>query len=269
MQIVYKYYGDWTKEQVKTMKGFGIDLEKGYDNFEIFEGELHEKIKPYLIEWNYFSDRSVGTLYDKKEEDEAAFLSFVDNWTNGYPQPEDEWITCKGITYDLEQYCVECGIGLHQNAPFRLKKAPSWKKRQMFSLEWIYDELFVRKETYETLFKPLGIETWPVLLHRDGSVIEDTLQLKLPTSDIALDMTGQRFEKCHVCDRVKYIPQFAGYFPDFADGGKPKYPICKSQEYMGSGHAADKWILVSQEFRQQLIARGIKGLYAPMKPRVL
>lgn len=261
MKITYGFYTNLNKKQVAIMKGFGITLETGCDRFEIEKGELSEQIEPYMKLWN--CNKYWGTNYTKKELDAAETLEMNSSgWTNGYPQPDDtmEW---KNLTYDVTGLCSDCGTGLIQNSPFRLKRAPNWNNKQMFDIEWVYDVLFVKKETYEELLKPLGIDHWPVLLHKKETVIADTVQLKIPEGTSSLDLSNQPYELCSKCGNKKYINQIEGLFPRFTDGA-PSLPIFKSKEYCGSGHVANKWIFVSQDLRHKLIKRNIKGHYRPV-----
>ncbi len=265
MEIRYIYHGNWTVEQVKIMSTFGINLELGADSFEIDKGDLHDKVFPYMVEWDYVKRRAVGTLYNIKELNGSSILVYRNGgWINGYPQPDDthEW---QDIVYDKSAYCDNCDCGLIQKAPFRLKKAPEWKNRHAFGLEWVYDAIFVKKETYETLYKPVGIDCWPVMLHKKETVIEDTVQLKLPVSNVALDLSRQKFEQCKKCGTKKYVNQIEGFFHSFKGSVNPQFQIFKSLEDYGSGHAANKWIFVTQEMRQQIIKHGIKAQYMPVK----
>jgi len=265
MKIIYRFYTNFNQAQVDEMKLYGIDLETGHDRFDIEKGEQYEQLKLLIKKWGLDTNRAVGTLYDKKELDAADLLIYEGSWTNGYPQPEGEWISAQDITYDLSGYCRECGAGLVQHAPFRLKKPPVWKNKHTFELEWIYDELFVKRETYASLFEPLGIGCREVLLHKNGSIIEDTVQLSLPIANAALDLSRQPFEDCPSCGVRKYLNQIEGLFPGFSGEAGMKYPIQKSREYYGTGHASNKWLIITQELRQQMIRQGIRGQYSPMR----
>lgn len=264
MRIVHHFFTDCNTQQVEQLKSLGINLEVGYDSFQIEEGDVYQKIKPLMAKWGFDKNKGVGTFYNKKEIDSAELLEYGGAWINGYPQPEDNWIDSMDITYDLSKYCNKCGCGSIQKAPFRLKKRPVWRNRSAFELEWVYDEIFIKKEIYEQIFKPLGMGYWDVLLFKKNELIEDTVQLKIPTSSIALDLSKQQYEKCTQCHRIKYLNQVRGYFPNFIDNKKPKHQIQKSQEYYGSGQAADKWIIVTQELRQTMLKQGIKGIYRPL-----
>ncbi len=256
---MYHYYTDLTVNQVNKLKELGINLKVGLDTLEIEKGSLYEKIKPYLEEWGLEKDKALRTYYTKNELDEASVLIYEGSWTNGYPQPDNDWPESQ-TTYDVSRLCNECGVGKVQKEPFRLKKTPVWKSQSVFDLEWVFDELFVKKGTYETLFKPFGIDCWPVMLYKKEIIIEDTVQLKLPISNTSPDLSKQPFKQCSTCGIKKYSPQIEGLFPKIE---KPEFAICRSKEYQGFDHAADKWIFITQELRQKMIVEGIKIDYLP------
>src|SRR5437868_14125543 len=106
------------------------------------------------------------------------------------------------ITYDNSNYCEKCGIGLLQKEPFRIKEKPKWGNKKMFSLNWVFDELFVRKDFYDSLFKTIGIESEKVLLYKKDTIIEDTVQLITPKTEVSLDLEGYSFEVCKKIGRA-------------------------------------------------------------------
>jgi hypothetical protein len=264
MQIIYRYYGDWDSEQIKIMSHYGINLELGADSFEIEKGKKHDDICEHLKKWGFIKNRGVNTIYDKRELNEVDILVYTGSWTNGYPQPEEtrEWMF---DVYDTTGFCSECGCGCVQKAPFKIRRPVNWKNKHVFDLEWVHDEMFVKKEIYEQLFKPLGVCYWPVLLFKKDIILEDTVQLKIPEIAANLDLNNQRYEICGKCGRKKFINQFEGYFPGFINNQTPNIVIAKSTEYCGTGHMAFKWILLSQELRKKMTELGIRAKYMPVK----
>lgn len=260
MEIGYIYYGDWTEEQKAVLKKFGIELEPGGRGIDIVKDDNFNLLRPILEEWGYTKPDFVETLYTKKEIDNAHLLQYIGNWTNGCPQPEDGW---KELVYDTTNMCSECHMGAVQKVPFRLKRKPIWKKKNAFDLEWQYDEIFVRKDIYEIVFKPLGIEYWDVLLYKKETLIEDTVQLKLPISDVSLDLKDQRHTVCEKCGSIRYYNQIEGYFPNFITP-QPHLSICKTQEFYGHGWSCNRWIIFSQELRQVMKKNGINPSCRPV-----
>jgi hypothetical protein len=128
----------------------------------------------------------------------------------------------------------------------------------MFELAWVLDEIFVRKDIYDDYFKKIGIEYSPVLLYKKDTVIENTVQLKIPTVDIPLLLDNQPFEICSTCNRKKYSPKIKGYFPSFQKEIPSSLQIFKSSEYFGSEAAADRRIFIKIEMFKHLESLKIK-----------
>ncbi|MEI9811069.1 MAG: hypothetical protein WDO16_26050 [Bacteroidota bacterium] len=110
--------------------------------------------------------KPVISKFSEEEENNAKRLIFLSPWANGYPMPDGD-SGYQHTTYDNTAYCNTCGMGLKQRNRSRLKKTPNWSgHKRMFSLNWVYDEFFVRKDFYESLFKPIGIKSEKVLLYK-------------------------------------------------------------------------------------------------------
>lgn len=257
MKIIHRIYNEWTKPQVEILKSFGIDIKTGAYSFDIEEGEIYDKInKSYLKKWEV--ERSGGTLYNDKDIKESELLVYVSTWVNGYPQPEDV-MSYKKLTYNLYNYCHACGIGSVQKEPFRLRRAPDWGRKKMFELNWIFDEVFVKKDLYESVFRGMGLDYWPVLICKKETIIEDTIQLKIPIVENSLLLENQPFEVCKKCGRKKYDPQIMGYFPGLKKEVPEQLKIFKTSEYFGSGGAADRRILIKKEVLNRLYELNVKS----------
>src|SRR6185295_5719179 len=64
------------------------------------------------------SSDMVRTEFTKKEIDSARWLE-IGAWHNGHPQPDEDAFGYRRATYDLTDWCEQCGIGLKQKAPFQ------------------------------------------------------------------------------------------------------------------------------------------------------
>lgn len=264
MKIIYIIHNDWKKDQVKILASFGINVEVGFNRIDVEDGPLYEKIEDYLNDWEV--EKSVGTLYDKTDIKKSDLLVYVSVWPNGYPQPENVpgYIN---LTYNTDNYCKDCGIGAVQKEPFRIKKEPKWGEKKIFELNWVFDEVFVRKDIYESVFKVLGIECLPVLLTKKNTVIENTVQLIIPTiNKNPLKLQEQLYEKCKSCGEIKYSPQIKGFFPAFKDNVAASLQIFKCAEFFGSGGEAHNKIFITKELLQKLNALKIKPLVWPLAP---
>ncbi len=263
MKIIHIIYNEWTKGQVKKLLSYGITVEEGYSSFEIEEGDLYFSLKPYFAKWAV--DESFGTVYSLNDIKESKLLVYVATWVNGYPQPAetDEYLE---LTYDLTDYCNVCGIGAKQDAPFRIKKQPKWGNKKLFELEWIFDEIFVRRDVYESVFMPLGIEAIPVLLYKKDTEIDDTVQLKIPKIDIAnrLALENQPYSICENCGRKKYIHKIKGYVPGFtSDIGSLQ--IFKCNEVFGEQLLAHNKIFITSDLLKNLHSHKIKPNVWPVR----
>lgn len=263
MKIIHIIYNEWTKGQVKKLLSYGIKVEEGYDRFDIEEGDLYFSLKHLFAKWAVAE--SFGTIYNSKDVNESKLLVYVSTWVNGYPQPAetDEYLE---LTYDLTDYCNVCGIGAKQDAPFRIKKQPKWGNKKLFELEWIFDEIFVRRDVYESVFMPLGIEAIPVLLYKKDTEIDDTVQLKIPKIDIAnrLALENQPYSICENCGRKKYIHKIKGYVPGFtSDIGSLQ--IFKCNEVFGEQLLAHNKIFITSDLLKNLHSHKIKPNVWPVR----
>lgn len=255
MRIMYHVVNDWNDAQIKIMNEFGVYPTKGYNAIQI-EKEIYLKIKNYINDWT----GSEGVCYPeftKKEISESLLSVKSGRHENGYPMPDLDG-GYKELTYDLTDYCPNCGMGFKQKDAFRLKNVPPIGKKQIFGLGWVFDELFIEKSVYEEIFKPLGVKSREVLKYKQDIPFENTVQLVLDETQEKLNLEGYPTENCSVCKRYKYLAMPQGFYPMHKN---IIAPIFKSSEYFGSGALAFKKIFVSKELREKLIAKKIDKDY--------
>jgi hypothetical protein len=195
----------------------------------------------------------VTSTFSPADLDTAKFLRILAK-SGGYPQPEDnkEYLSA---TYDLSEYCARCGVGMKQNRPFRLKGPPALRDNSVLQLNWIFDECFVTHATWEAVFKPLGIEKRPAVVHRSGVEIGSAFQLDIPqVCDLKLE--GANHAECLYCGRKKYSPVFRGFLPEPV---APKSSIFKSSQWFGSGALAFNLVIVSADLYRRVKEVGLKG----------
>ena len=249
MKITYSAYSDWDEAQRKILNAHGIQTSEGYSRIDVDLTEENQEVINLLDLWRV--KKYVGSTYEKRDYDSSQLFVYVGIWENGYPMPDDD-MGYLNLTYDIDNYCPECGIGKIQKAPFRIKNKPNWGKKSMFELGWVYDEIFVRIELYESLFAGMRINYRPVLLHKTGEIIKDVVQLMLPSADSNLLLSAEHtFEVCKFCKRKKWSRQIAGFFPGF-DQLKNNPEIFKCQEYFGSGGEAHNPIVITKSLRDKL-----------------
>jgi len=243
MEIFHRFaIGAHFSEQFRAV---GVDLPESKDLilvFEIAEDDPRWRDVERLAKdiGNGGAGHTLTTKFSRSELDAAAYLSMLPSWHHGYPQPEDEFAYRKA-TYDLSDYCPVCGIGARQVAPFCFKKPPSWGRRSILQLNWVFDEYFVKPEIWESVFRPYGAECRPVVLDKTGAEIESVVQLEIPNL-VELQMGDYPFEECSTCGRKKFDPRVAGFSQLPASTASN---IFKSTQYFGSGASAFRHVLVS------------------------
>jgi hypothetical protein len=75
-------------------------------------------------------------------------------------------------------------------------------KRSILQLNWIFDEYFLARDVWTTVFEPLGIDCWPVLLHKSGEEIGSVVQLKI-SHHADLNLSESKTAACSTCGRMK------------------------------------------------------------------
>ncbi|MEN2436665.1 hypothetical protein AAH994_14710 [Weeksellaceae bacterium A-14] len=246
MKIVHRVCNNWTEKQVRKLQEYGLAFKEGeLDCKDLEENELYFNIKSLLERWEVFDVR--GVVFEKNEVLESEYSIITGYNIAGYPMPDN--LEYQKLTYNIDNWCSSCGGGLVQKSAFRLKKLPNLKNK-VFGLHWVYDELFVEKDYYEKIFKPLNIANREVMLYKGDKVIDELVQLVLPTCEDELDLVDYEYEICPICGRKKYSPMPLGFFPLQEN---PLPFIYKSKEYFGSGASANRKIFISKDLRDILI----------------
>ena len=197
----------------------------------------------------------VSTKFSKQELASAKWLELMANWHHGYPQPDEDVFGYLEGTYDLSEYCRECGTGLKQRAPFQMKGEPKWGRNGILQLNWTFDEYFVTPEVLVTVFEPHGVGYKEVLNTRETE-LKSVVQLVVER-EINIVTEGLPAETCARCGRVKYLPVTRGPSPALA--GEPAGHMVKTREYFGSGGSAHKGVLISQDLANALASENVRG----------
>lgn len=264
MKIIHKIGINPDDTQKSIFKKFGVDLTSvnGVTTVELDEDSLaYQSLKPHIIKWQLFD--AVGVLFTAEEMNAAHLFAFGGCWANGYPMPDNDG-SYKVLTYDDKDYCSECGMGLIQKEPFRLKKEPNWGNKNMFMLNWIYDEIFVKKDLFESVFRAEGLDMLPVLFYKKETVLKDTVQLIIPTTNTSLKLANYEYKICQVCNRKKYNIISNGMFPPF-EKEVTDHSLFKSKEYFGTGTNARKYIFLTADIRKQLLKYKVKINLIPFR----
>jgi len=216
----------------------------------------------------------VFSIFSHDELLKADYIRLSTNCLSQYPQPAGSGHAHYSLTMD-NKGCQSCFRGFFQINPYRITREPGWRgNNHFFSLNWVADALFIKKETWKQYFEPLGIEAFPVLKGVRGlSELQSVVQLKIDkVSDYPLDLEPYEhhdmeyyeysdmedyghlsmgyYEVCKKCSSKRYSRLSIGPFPDFK--GDTDALIFKTQEYFGWGGGSDKEIIIKPEIYRLL-----------------
>lgn len=200
------------------------------------------------LTWTEFSDA---------ERQASEWLALRGNFNHGYPLPDEDFGYLK-LTYDLSEYCEECGTGAKQVHPFRIKGEPKWGTRSVMQLYWVYGEYFVTPSLYRDVFRPAGVGSRAVLDIR-GRELESVVQLEI-TQSVEVSIEGQRVVTCTSCGRRKVLPVVRGYFPaPVAQPGGANLAT-RTEQWFGSGHEGHTEVLIARDLHKRLDAARVRGV---------
>ena len=244
-------------ERAKTFSRFGIQLTGRFDSFDIFDEDANWPEVANLIE-RYKLTKMSYTTFTKGELNQANYLDIGASGHTGYPMPDDDF-GYQSITYDSSNVCNKCWNGVVQIAPFRFRNAPSWGSKSIMQLNWVYDQFFVKPETWEEVFQPFGIGCKEVIHHRRKIVLDEVVQLDISTLvDLKMDDNEYRFEICPECGKKRYHPGLYGYYPEPAATDAAMF---KSTQVFGSGGSSFRRVMISRALYKKLLEVKFKGLY--------
>lgn len=262
MRNYYQIFNNWDASQVEALKSAEVNVATGLQKIRLYDQERFSQLEPLFKRWGAMV--TIGSEFSDDDYSSAKHLMVLPDWQTQYPQPESGFSYLQE-TYDLNDFCPSCGIGAVQKGPFRIQKDIKWSRKKSFILNWVLDQVFVSSDAYETIFAPIGIDFFPVLLHKSEKIIDGVRQLKIDTAVTDLRLGNATFERCEACARIKYQPITNDFFPAFTDASYAPL-ITRTREYYGSGKSASNWIVVSQSFRTVLLAEKINFTYHPGRP---
>ncbi|WP_257448448.1 hypothetical protein [Archangium lipolyticum] len=255
MQIIHRVSISSTPEIRSELAAMGVVV--GASGLVTFEVDESFDAWPALQQW--IARRGavdiVSTKFSKKELGDARWFALEPDWHHGYPQPDEGRLGYREATFEVSDFCEQCGIGLKQKAPFQMKSEPKWGRNGILQLHWVFDEFFVMPEVWRTVFHPNGIGCRPVL-DAKGAELKTVVQLVV-REEVGVGVEGLTAERCARCGRVKFLPVTRGAFPPPAN--EPSVRMVKTREYFGSGASAHRRVLVSQDVVQALAAEKVRG----------
>lgn len=211
------------------------------------------EVHALLVQWD--ASDFVTTEFTADEIASAPYCVLTTEFMHGYPQPEDDFGYLE-LTYDTDDFCPQCGIGLQQKAPFVMRKGPKWGKNSVAQLHWVLDEFFVKTDVWGTVFASLQLECRDVL-DKKGRVLQDVVQLQA-TERVALAIGEISAKKCEHCARRKHGIIKRGFFPSPLTA--PASPVSRSEEFFGSDHQAFNKIIVNAEVAVAIRRAKIRGV---------
>jgi len=222
--------------------------------------EISAALRGFPIPGANEGDR-VWTEFTAEERKRAPFLE-IGAWYRGYPQPQeykssaaskiDKFPYLRG-TYDFSEACEKCWSGKRQVAPFRMKKGPAWGRRSILQLKWVHEEFFVRPDVYESIFRPFGIGSRPVLLHKTGAELDTVVQLVVEAvAEVNVDRIPLE-RVCSECGRQDYHRSTRGFPPSPAP---TEAAIFKSKQLFNGYNGR---VYVSNALYRKIVGAKLKG----------
>jgi len=197
---------------------------------------------------------------------EWVWISPVYFEDESFPEPhlDDSW---KKMSFDYENECPDCGVGLRQKAPIRLKGEPNLKNNDFMSVFWAYP-IFARPEVLNTLMenKIEGFEISPVINHSSNTALETVKQMRVIDELLPCIIPDNLQREHRRCTHIKYygISHVMLTYPKANFINLPD--LIRSGEWFGTGYAANQLILASAKFIKVYMENGWKGLsLAPIR----
>jgi hypothetical protein len=259
MRIIHHVVIDSSPQTTARLLDFGIKPNVGFlvTTFDIEETDARW---PELKTW-IASTRAGDMIRAEFTAEEIAMarrLELSSSWHHGYPQPNEGEFGYLAATYNLSDYCEKCGSGAVQRAPFQMKGEPKWGRKEIVSLNWVFDELFVTPRLWEKVFKPFGVECCDVL-SPGGKVLNSVVQLQSErTFDI--NENGLPVQRCAKCQRTKFLPTDSGPSPSVV-AGHPGHYSRSRQSFGGGGISSHGLIYISRDLADALLTDGAKGAH--------
>ncbi|SFS10141.1 hypothetical protein SAMN04487782_3552 [Stenotrophomonas maltophilia] len=262
MKIKYRYVFSWDESYRSPLERLGVKYEApepspigvGIGVCHAEEGsEVWQEISDLVESWGGFF--TVDTEFSKSEISGASYCVLRPTHISGYPQPEEHFGFLEQ-TFDLGDYCSECGSGARQKSAFRVKKTLKWGRNSFLQLNWVGGVYLMLASAWKECLAPLGVESCGVE-DTQGHGLENMVQL-VADARVALMMEDMSGRVCSGCSRQRYEPHTRGFFP--APVEFSGLPIFRSAEYFGSGHKSFNETIVSAKVAATIQTFGLRGV---------
>lgn len=217
----------------------------------IYEEETYwEEINQYIKKSKI--PTKIETVFSKTDLKKAEWFRLRSGWFWDYPKPDSD-MGFRKSTYDIEKYCTACGAIMSQKENFKIKGEPSWGNKSILQLNWIYDELFVKPDVYETMISKgiSGITKQNVLKYSDNKTLNTVIQLKIENrlNQALIKNDKIRVIQCRTCKINKHEFNYRGMVSFSKNILKNQYDFNKTKELFGAegNKIALPYIIVSKK----------------------
>lgn len=257
----YMYRFGFNKTDRKTMNFLlknNIDIEDDGSSyivsFKIYEDEKNfQEISKCMEKYNV--PPMITTEFTDEEMYHADWFYVRSIWLNGYPQPKDLY---ERIIYEVDKSKCMCTKEQIQN--FRISKEVKWgSNRNFFSLNWVYDELFINASIDTLLIDSnlKGFHFRDVIIDKQNRisdtckqlVIEDKLLFELNTETTKIK---QKY-CCSLCHENKVILMGKEHHYCKEAFSNLNIDIVKSKTVFGMENISNRAIYISRRFYRFLI----------------
>lgn len=179
----------------------------------------------------------------------------------GFPMPHLVHHRWKKASFDYENECPECGVGLRQKNPIRLRGEPNLKDNDFMSIFWVY-AIFARPEVLDTMMENNihGFEIFPAIDHSSNVPLKTVQQMKI-INELSPGIIADNLQReTRKCAHIKYygISHVVMKYQKFAFVNCPD--LIRTSEWFGTGGEAFQLVLASAKFVQVYMENDWKGL---------
>lgn len=243
-----------------VLDSLGLDYDESWLVFDIQEGtagwpEVSQLMKRYL------GQTGCSSTFDDETLREASWLAILAGKPLGYPLPTEDFAYLE-LSYDLSDYCRNCGIGWMQVAPLRISQDSVPDDADIFGLFWEVSEVFVKKAIWFSVFAPLGVRCWEVVCDETGEPFDSVVQLRVGSEsqvDLEIEEDWPR-EECPDCRRVKLHPGELWRYHDIRRE-RTAGPVARTTEWFGSGGSGWQRILIKQDLCHRLLDARVQEVF--------
>ncbi len=260
MKISHRFFLEVDSRLQAFLKVYGIGVKEGLSS--VIVPEMHKHFNEIRDEiQKHHPVTTYTTSFEKRDLESAKYLAIYPKKHIGYPQPEDPCQVMRQV-YGSD-YCCVCGGKNKQLFPYRIKMSTLRDNPKIFQLNWTFDTFFSATRVFEEVFRPFGIECYPIVNHENGANISSHVQLVIPTVNSNFQYSCDDLDQCETCKRYRRRPHTRGFLPLLSHNST--FDMFKPQTVFGSGSSSNQMVVVSQRLRQSIIACGVNSLsYYPL-----